>query len=145
MEQNWNRPFNIKRDIEGLKSSKLPVIIYSLTEESEAIANSCRENNIKVSAFCDNEIRKTNQTRFNHKVIYTPDLPKHFSEANFIIGHHTLDDCAEQLTDLGYNNFYSPLNIFKNYQIDNYSHKISQSYMKKKLRMPLKSTNYILM
>ena len=42
-----------------------------------------------------------------------------------------MDDCAEQLSDLGYNNFYSPLNIFKNYQIDKYTHNISQSYMKK--------------
>ena len=138
MEPNWNHPFNIKSNIEGLKNSKVPIIIYSLTEEAEAIANACYEKGIKVTAFCDNEIRKTNKIKFNHKVIYTPDLPKHFPDANFIIGHHTLDDCAEQLSDLGYNNFYSPLNIFKNYQIDKYTHNISQSYMKKKIENAIK-------
>ena len=61
MEPNWNHPFNIKSNIEGLKNSKVPIIIYSLTEEAEAIANACYEKGIKVTAFCDNEIRKTNK------------------------------------------------------------------------------------
>ena len=135
MEQEWNRPLTIKNDIESLRNSKVPIIIYSLTEEAEAIANACYENDINVHAFCDNEIRKTKNPKFDLKVIYTPDLPKYFPNAHFIIGHHTLEDCAEQLSDLGYKDFYSPLKLFKKYNVDKYSHNTSQSYMKKKLRM----------
>jgi len=51
---------NIKLDcIEKLKFSKDPLIIYSLSEEAEAIAYACNDNGIKVTAFCDQEIRKT--------------------------------------------------------------------------------------
>ena len=46
-------------DINLLKKSDLPLVVYSLTEEAEAIANSCKDNGINVVAFCDNEIRKS--------------------------------------------------------------------------------------
>ena len=46
-------------DINSLKKSDLPLIIYSLTEEAEAIANSFKDKDIKVLAFCDNEVRKS--------------------------------------------------------------------------------------
>ena len=49
----------IKSSISDLKLSNKPIIIYSLTEEAEAIAYACKEQNIKISGFCDNEIRKT--------------------------------------------------------------------------------------
>ncbi len=130
---------NIRFDcIETLKSSDKPVIIYSLTEEAEAIANACKEKGIKVTAFCDNEIRKTKKTHCNHEVIYTPDLPNRFEDANFIIAHHTLGDCAEQLSDLGYKNFFSPLELFKTYQVDKYNHRASKSYMEKKIANAIK-------
>ena len=56
-----------------------------------------------------NEIRKTDKKLHDIEIIYTPDLPKKYPNANFLIAHHTLEDCAEQLSDLGYENFYSPL------------------------------------
>ena len=65
---------NVKYDcIKDLKSSNDPVIIYALTEESEAIAKACEDNGIKVTAFCDNEIRKTKDLFCDHKVFYTAD------------------------------------------------------------------------
>ena len=109
MEQQWNRLLNVKYNIESLKKTSNPNVIYSLTEEAEAIANACRETGITVTAFCDNEIRKTKKAHCGLEVVYTPDLPKRFPKANFIIAHHNLDDCAEQLSDLGYSESYSPL------------------------------------
>jgi len=130
---------NIKYNcIELLKASTDPVIIYSLTEESEAIANACRDHGIKITAFCDNEIRKTKKLFCDHEVIYTPDLPKRFKKANFIIAHHTLGDCAEQLSDLGYSEFYSPLELLKNYIIEEHNHRTSQNYMKNKVANAVK-------
>ena len=35
-------------ELDTLKKSKNPVIVYSLTEESEAIANSCRDHGVNV-------------------------------------------------------------------------------------------------
>ena len=60
----------MRRDVElscikPLKATKNPVIVYSLTEEAEAIANACRDNGISVTAFCDNEIRKTKKPHCN--------------------------------------------------------------------------------
>jgi len=119
--------------IKELQQDKKPLIIFALTEEAEAVAFACKENGINVAAFCDNEIRKTGKKLHDIEIIYTPDLPTKYPNANFIIAHHTLDDCAEQLSDLGYENFYSPLELFKNFKIDNYSYRTSNNYMKKKI------------
>ena len=130
---------NIKLDcIEKLKFSKDPLIIYSLSEEAEAIAYACNDNGIKVTAFCDQEIRKTKKKHCDYEVIYTPDLPKRFKRANFIIAHHTLEDCAEQLLDLGYNEIFSPLELLKKYNVEKHLHRTSQSYMQKKIKNSIK-------
>ena len=133
MEQSWNRPITINNNIEHLKTSKDPIVIFALTEESEAIAFSCKQQGIKISAFCDNEIRKTNKKFHDIDIIYTPDLPKIFPKANFIIAHHTLEECAEQLSDLGYDNYYAPLKLLENFRVDDFSYKTSNDYMKKKI------------
>lgn len=133
MEQSWNKPFNIKKDITTLKNCADPIIIYALVDEAEAIANACKENGISVTAFCDNESRKTKKNYWGLEVIFTPDLPKKFSNAKFIIAHQSLDDCAEQLTEFGYTEFYSPLNLLKNYNVSKYNYLTSLHYMKNKI------------
>ena len=128
----------IKSSISDLKLSNKPIIIYSLTEEAEAIAYACKEQNIKISGFCDNEIRKTKKKFCDLDVYYTPDLPKIFPTAQFIIGHHTLEDCAEQLADLSYSDFYSPLELLENYDVNKYTHRASQTYIKNKITNAVK-------
>jgi hypothetical protein len=81
IEQSWNKPFNINVNIEFLKKTNDPIIIYALVDEAEAIANACKENGILVAAFCDNESRKTKKPYWNLEVIFTPDLPKRFPKA----------------------------------------------------------------
>ena len=78
MEQSWNKPYTIKTDIESLKNSVDPIIIYALTDEAEAIANACKEKNIEVTMFCDNEIRKPTKPYWDLDVAFTPHLPKNF-------------------------------------------------------------------
>ena len=138
MEQSWNKPLNIKNNIESLKKTTDPIIIYALVDEAEAIANACKENGIIVTAFCDNESRKTKKLYWGLEVIFTPDLAKRFSKANFIIAHQSLDDCAEQLSDLGYSQFYSPLSLLKNYDVSKYSYCTPKSYMKNKIENIIK-------
>ena len=122
----------IKLDsLEILKNTKDPVIIFSMNEESEALKFACDENGIKVAAFCDNEIRKTKKS-IVELILFIPDLPSKFPDANFIMAHHTLEDGAEQLLDLGYKNFFSPLELLQSLDVDKYEYKVSKTYMKKK-------------
>jgi len=71
--------------------------------------NACRDNNIVVAAVCDNETRKTQKNYFGLEVIHTPTLPKRFPKARLIIAYHNIEDCVDQLSRLGYDDFYSPL------------------------------------
>ena len=138
MKQSWNKPLNIISNIKFLEKTTDPIIIYALVDEAEAIANACKVNGITVTAFCDNEIRKTEKPYWGLEVVFTPDLPKRFPKANFIIAHQSLDDCAEQLSELGYSEFYSPLKLLKDYDVSKYSYLTSQSYMKRKIENMLK-------
>jgi len=119
--------------IEQLKKDGPPVIIVTTVRESEAVANACKANGIKVTAFCDTEKRKTIDKFCGLEVIHTPDLPKRFSDARFIVASHHIRDVDRQLTEMGYNEFYSALELLKKYKVDNYKHLISQSYMKSRI------------
>ena len=129
--------------IKELKEPGAPIIIVSLATEAEAIANACRDNNIDVAAFCDNERRKLNKPYWGLEVIHTPDLPKRFPKARLIIAHYNLQDRVDELADLGYNEFYSPLELFRSYNVNKHQHLqepiISQSYMENKISICKKS------
>ncbi len=119
--------------VEALKKNGSPIVIVSLVEESEAVLNACREAGIQVSAFCDNESRKTKRDFCGMKVFHTPALKKHLPEARFIIAHHNIKDCARQLHELGYNEIYSSLELLKNYNVTKYKHRVTQPYMASKI------------
>ena len=99
--------------IQSLKEAGAPVIIVTLPEEAEAIANACRENDIAVSAFCDNETRKLPKRYCGLEVVHTPTLPKRFPKARLIIAYHNMQESVNQLSALGYDEFYSPLYLVK--------------------------------
>ena len=121
--------------IENLRNDGPPIIIVAAVQESEAVLNSCVNHNIKVSAFCDSIKGKTNNLFCGLKIIHTPLLPDHFKKARFIIASQHIQDCIEQLTALGYDDFYSPLELLENYKIDRNKHLISNSYMEARLKV----------
>lgn len=125
--------------IKSLKETGAPVIIVTLPEEVEAIINACRDNNIVVAAVCDNETRKTQKNYLGLEVIHTPTLPERFPKARLIIAYHNIEDCVDQLSELGYDDFYSPLELLKNYDVSKHSHRLSQSYMQNKILINMKS------
>ena len=47
------------KNLENLKKSGDPVIIFKVVREAEAIANACRDMGMVVAAFCDYEKRNT--------------------------------------------------------------------------------------
>lgn len=125
--------------VQSLKQEGPPIIIVAATHEVEAIANACKENDIKVSAICDSEKRKSEKPFNNIEVIHTPDLPKRYTKARFVIASQHVQECADQLFDLGYNEFYSPLELLKDYDVKKYKHRISENYMSSRLAVCKKS------
>ena len=122
-----------------LKQNGHPVIIVAAVGEAEAIINSCEEKGIKVSAVCDN-IKEKSLTKFcGLEVVHTPSLPEKFPKARLIIASQHIQDCIEQLTLLDTMNFYSPLELLKNYDIEKFDHKISNSYLKARISVCTKS------
>ena len=136
-------PFKVKYEcIESLKKEGHPVIIVAAVHEAEAIAYACKEHGITISAICDSELRKSQKIFFGIKVIHTPVLPNFFPKARFIIASQHIQECADQLYDLGYEDFYSPLELLKNFDINKYKYKISQSFMHSRLSVCKKSHEF---
>jgi len=125
--------------IQSLKEAGAPVIIVTLPEEAEAIANACRDNDIAVAAFCDNETRKLQKSYCGLEVVHTPTLTKRFPKARLIIAYHNMQESVNQLSALGYDEFHSPLELLKNYDVSKHKHRISQSYMQNKISICIKS------
>ena len=128
--------------LQSLKEVGAPVIIVAAVHETEAVVNACHNNGIIVSAICDSEKRKTEDLFCGLKVIHTPNLPQHYSKARFVIASQHIQECAEQLEKLGYNEFYSALELLKNYDINKHKHITSQSYMSSRLAVCKKSHEF---
>ena len=47
-----------------------------------------------------------------------------------MVAHHTLENCAEQLSDLGFYDVYSPLELLKNLKVESHQYRTSTNYMK---------------
>ena len=119
--------------IQELKGVSLPVIIVAAVGESEAVLNACKNNQIDVTAFCDSIKGKSENLFCGIPVIHTPSLPESFPKAKFIIASQHIQDCIEQLTALGYDDFYSPLELLESYEVKKNQHLISESYMEARL------------
>ena len=130
--------------VEDLVKSGPPVIIVAAVHESEAVYNSCREKGIKVEAFCDSIEGKTKNLFCGLKIIHTPLLPDTFKKARFIIASQHIQDCIEQLTALGYDEFYSPLELLEDYDVNNNNHKIGNSLMEARLTVCRNSHKFFL-
>ena len=62
-----------------------------------------------------------------------------FPKARTIIAHQNLTDSSEQLSRLGYDDFYSPLELLKNFDVMKYNYKVTQSYMATKIEVSKKN------
>ena len=119
--------------IESLKKDGSPIIIVSVADEAESVLYACRDAGIIVTAFCDNESRKTKKLFCGLEVFHTPELKRKIPEARFVIAHHNINDCSTQLSELGYDDIYSSLELLKNYNISNHKHRFTQEYMASKI------------
>ena len=125
--------------IEELNKEGAPVVIAAVTQEIEAIINACKQNGIKVEGLCDSETRKVNKKIKGMEVIHTTSLPKKFPKARVIVAYHNIQEIVDQLTSMGYEDFYSPLEVLKNYDPSKFEHNLSQNYIKNKILISVKS------
>jgi|TARA_Y100000294_G_scaffold177966_1_gene205982 hypothetical protein len=120
--------------IQSLREVGSPVIIVAAVLEAEAIVNACHNAGIVVSAFCDSEKRKSQDLFCGLEVIHTPTLPERFSKARFIIAAQHIQDTVDQLSGLGYDSFYSALELLENYDVGKHQHLTSsQPYMESRI------------
>ena len=120
--------------LQSLGEAGSPIIIVAAVLEAEAIVNACRNAGIVVSAFCDSEKRKSQDLFCGLEVIHTPTLPERFSKARFIFATQSIQDTIEQLSVLGYDEFYSALELLENYDVAKHQYlKTSQSYMEPRI------------
>lgn len=128
-----------KNCLESLKKPGAPIIIATLPEEAEAVYNACKDNNINVEAFCDNELRRVEKGYCGLEVIHTPNLANRYPKARIVIAFFNLDEPANQLSELGFNEFYSPLELLEIYDIKKHKHRHKQSYIETKISISKKS------
>ena len=119
--------------IEFLKKTGDPIVIVAAVVETEAIIKACEEQKIKISGVCDSEKRKSEKPFAETKVFHTPSLPQYFPKARFIIASQHIQECAEQLIGLGYNEFYSGLELLKDFKVKKFNYRVSKSFMESKL------------
>ena len=99
-------------------------------------------HNIKIAGICDSEKRKSAVPFCGIKVYHTPSLPTFYPKARFIIASQHIQECAEQLISLGYNEFYSGLELLSDFKVEKFNYQVSKSYMASKLAVWKKTHNY---
>ena len=119
--------------IQALKKKGAPIIIVAAVREAEAIAYACKDLGVVVSAFCDTEKRKTFDKFCDLEVIHTPILKERFPKARFILASQHILDVSDQLTGMGYDEFYSALEILDSFDVSKHEYHISQSYMESRI------------
>ena len=110
-------------DIEQIKKSGLPVIIFGAFSVGEALFFAAQESGVKVDCFCDNDFNRTKKPVCNTKVIHTSQLKKNYPDAIFLISAADINDVLNQLNGLGYKKWYPSTLFLRNFDI--YSHKYS--------------------
>ena len=120
--------------LQPLKQAGSPVVIVAAVLEAEPIVAACRNNGIVVSAICDSVKDKSQDLFCGLEVIHTPTLPERFSKARFIFATQAIQDTIEQLSVLGYDEFYSALELLENYDVAKHQYlKTSPSYMEARI------------
>lgn len=97
-------------NIETLKQTELPVIIYGADLVGKVLFNACKSLGIKIECFCDDSINKINLSRsdavFGLEVIDPIDLPDRYSDAYFLVSSAYIKDIIHHLKKLNFTKWY---------------------------------------
>jgi organic radical activating enzyme len=106
-----------REQIEKIKSSGLPVVIFGAGIVGEALLWVCRDAGIEVECFCDNNINKAGQTIGNTGVLHVQELKKKYDDAVFLISAADIKDVVEQLGRLGYSKWHSSSLLLRDFDL----------------------------
>lgn len=106
--------------IENIRRERIPVIIFGAGIVGEAIFRACRDAEIKVECFCDNNINKTKSSMCNLDIIHVQDLKTKYKDAHFIISAADIKDVVEQLRDLGYTKWQASSSLLRDFDVSQY-------------------------
>ena len=127
-------------DLDNLKIIKdKPIILVADVPENEVIINQLTKSGIEIEAICDNIKEKSHNKSFGKEVIHTPTIGDRYTDAVFIIVSQQIQDCIEQLSSFGFSDFYSPVQLFRNYMESYHKAKDIDPYTIARIRVCIKT------
>lgn len=119
----------LQSDMQVLKDTTLPIIIFGSSSVGQAIYYECKNNGIDIECFCDNSTSKIGTTKLGLNIVHPNDLKDKYSDVVFIISVADIKDIVLQLGQLGYDNFIAGGLLLKEFDINKYHFDSTYEYM----------------
>ena len=100
-----------------IKEKQLPVIISGAGVVGKVLLSLCRQEGIRVDAFCDSSIKAAQADFCGMEVIYTPDLKKKYRDATILISVAAIRDVVNLLQNSGFRNWYAGGLLFEDFDV----------------------------
>jgi len=100
--------------LSDIKNTNLPIVIFGASVVGEVIFKLLKQLSIRITAFADNNIHKTQLKFCGLSVIHTLNLRKHFEDAIFVIAAADIQDILQQLKKNGFSRWLSSVELLSN-------------------------------
>ena len=109
--------------VKDLKEMQVPLIIFGAGATGQVVLQSCLDQGLSISAFCDDNIKKKNSFIRDVKVHHTDEINKFFPDACFIISSADIHDMIHKLERCGYKKekLYSSVELLENYDLSKFN------------------------
>jgi len=113
---------NLRKLVAKLKNSRLPLFIFGAGAAGQVLLQSCLDQGLEITGFCDDNIKKKDSLVADVKVYHTYDVKSIFPEAHFIISAADIHDMIEKLHACGYDKsvLHSSVLFLENYDLSNF-------------------------
>lgn len=118
-----------QKTISDIKDKGLPIIIFGASIVGEVMLRACRDAEIKVECFCDNNTNKTKSSDGDIKVIPVSDLKKKYQDAIFLISAADIKDVVGQLHGLGFSKWYPSGLLLKDFDVFQYQFGVPSDFV----------------
>ncbi|WP_286239994.1 radical SAM protein [Neptuniibacter halophilus] len=112
-----------------IKQQNLPVVIFGAGFAGQVILNTCLDNGLEVSCFCDNKKNYSGSFLLGHRIIHPSEFDDLFQDAIFIISAADIHDVAVQLKELGYSNHIAGGDILKHSDLSKHHYDTEFSFL----------------
>ena len=115
--------------LDKIRNGGLPVIIFGAGTVGEALFYACGEAGIKVEAFCDNNISKTESRLCDIEILPASKLKTRYKDAIFLISAADIKDVVEQLNALGYSKWHPSSLLLRDFDASRYQFNASAEFV----------------